>query len=634
MKLQRTESRRGRIAAVVVGVAVAVAIRILCVFTPFDAIKSTLFSIAIGALACFSLLFRVEIRSWWGMALANAFVAEIGILAMHAPLYHWRQVTVTTIPLRNGAMSLIPLLLFTALTADVKILGTVYLLFCLAFGIIDCAVVQFTGNLIRHSDIFAMGAAMNVLAQYRLEIYATMVIAAIITAIGLVTLLRAKQVRPSLKKLPVRLAALALAVVCFGYSWWFLSSRSVQYYRGRSLRFNGIIGELILEYQDSVIRPPKDFSEQEVEALCAEYTAPAAETESPHVIAVMVESLSDLSVLGDLKLDVDCTPFIHSLADESIHGWAMASTVSNGTARTEWEFLTGNSMAFTPEGSMPYGQYVSEGENSVVKLFKRAGYHTVAMHPYYSNGWNRDSIYPMLGFDDIYFLEDLEWDECVRKYVSDSAFVHQLIRVFEERPKDRPLFFFGITMQNHGSYVDLEYQSTVRVLEPAGDYPSLEQYLSLTRLSDDAIREMIDYFRACDEKVQIVFFGDHQPSLPDNFLDDMGLEADEPVRHIVPFVIWNNYDRKVEEVEMTSINFLMPRVLQEIGYTGAPYFNFLNALREKVPSVSATGYLADGKYHALNDDPDGLLREYRYFQYANMFCRDMDDSLFVGGGAD
>ena len=78
-------------------------------------------------------------------------------------------------------------------------------------------------------------------------------------------------------------------------------------------------------------------------------------------------------------------------------------------------------------------------------MFENAGYHTVGMHPYYANGWGRSTVYPMLGFDEIYFLEDLDWGETVRRYVSDRAYVNQVIRLFEENAASGPLFLFGVT---------------------------------------------------------------------------------------------------------------------------------------------------------------------------------------------
>lgn len=40
----------------------------------------------------------------------------------------------------------------------------------------------------------------------------------------------------------------------------------------------------------------------------------------------------------------------------------------------------------------------------------------------------------------------------LRTYVSDASSFAQLIDVYEQRDKDRPMFAFEVTMQNHGGY--------------------------------------------------------------------------------------------------------------------------------------------------------------------------------------
>lgn len=36
---------------------------------------------------------------------------------------------------------------------------------------------------------------------------------------------------------------------------------------------------------------------------------------------------------------------------------------------------------------------------SLASYLQSLGYETVATHPYYATGWNRDKVYPWLGFE-------------------------------------------------------------------------------------------------------------------------------------------------------------------------------------------------------------------------------------------
>lgn len=72
----------------------------------------------------------------------------------------------------------------------------------------------------------------------------------------------------------------------------------------------------------------------------------------PNIIVVMNESFSDLSVLGDFKTNEDYMPFLHSLqqgAENTVTGMLNVSVCGGNTADTEYEFLTGNTMAFLPQ---------------------------------------------------------------------------------------------------------------------------------------------------------------------------------------------------------------------------------------------------------------------------------------------
>ncbi len=46
---------------------------------------------------------------------------------------------------------------------------------------------------------------------------------------------------------------------------------------------------------------------------------------------------------------------------------------------------------------------------------------------------------------------------------SDISSYDQVIYEYEHRDKDKPLFLFNVTIQNHGGYEDEDYETTVQV---------------------------------------------------------------------------------------------------------------------------------------------------------------------------
>ena len=72
---------------------------------------------------------------------------------------------------------------------------------------------------------------------------------------------------------------------------------------------------------------------------------------------------------------------------------------------------------------------------------------------YKANGWNRNTVYPLLGFDK--FIDETSMNpngEKFRGWYSDSEDYNKIIDVFNKKESGKPLFFFNVTIQNHGGY--------------------------------------------------------------------------------------------------------------------------------------------------------------------------------------
>ena len=134
----------------------------------------------------------------------------------------------------------------------------------------------------------------------------------------------------------------------------------------------------------------------------------------------MSESYADFSILGsELRTNQPVTPFLDSLEENTIRGYALSSVFGGTTANSEFEFLTGLSMANLPEGCCPYQQYINTDTPSLVQWMNTLGYRTIATHPYFSSGWNRTQVYPLLGFSEMTFDDNYPYQDLIREFVSD-----------------------------------------------------------------------------------------------------------------------------------------------------------------------------------------------------------------------
>ena len=311
-------------------------------------------------------------------------------------------------------------------------------------------------------------------------------------------------------------------------------------------------------------------------------------------------------------------------------GDAYTSVFGAGTSASEFEFLTGNSIAFLPSGSIPYQQYVLGPTASLASILKAEGYSTLAFHPGERASWQRDRAYPRLGFDSYKCGDDMDVPQTFEHgYVSDQSDFEQIIWELEHKEEGKPLFLFNVTIQNHGGYTVPDYPAQVTVADAPGEYPMAEQYLTLAGKTDAAFRALVEYLRVFDEPTIVIMFGDHQPSVEQGFLDlAYGVTQEQMTmeqymgKYYVPFVIWANYPLPGTGPETTSLNFLGQYLLRYAGIAGTPYGDFLWQLQEELPALTFVGYTdAAGRAysHLETNDFTARIEDYQRLQYNNLF---------------
>ena len=396
---------------------------------------------------------------------------------------------------------------------------------------------------------------------------------------------------------------------------------------------NGMLVTFAMNLEYIAVDRPADYHAEDAKETLETYESSdtAENTEDlPNIIVIMDEAFSDLSVVGDFETNEDYMPFVHSLEqgnDNTVTGYLNVSVCGGNTANTEFEFLTGNTMAFLPAGSIPYQQYIKSETPSLAEYLSGLGYETYGMHPYNASGWDRDRVYPLLGFENTIFFDDFTDKTFLRKYVSDDSDFKNIIQTYEQKDEGHPAFIFNVTMQNHGSYTDAYNNFTPDVTVTGTDSFVLEQYLSLVKRTDQALENLIDYFAGQKEKTIIVFFGDHQPAdsvaapvLALNGKDANSLNSeDQRLRYQVPYVIWANYDIEEGTGEDTSANYLAASVLQTAGVPTSAYQNYLLELEEDYPVISAVRVeKSDGTETNSKEEKKGLL-QYQQLQYYSLF---------------
>ena len=289
--------------------------------------------------------------------------------------------------------------------------------FCAVYGLANYFVLEFRGAPIQPWDILSIGTAASVADNYEYRLDKD----ALTALIGLLVLLAAEfflradfygpfKSRRALKKeaaagsapksdTPERtptkrrrviIARTALCLVtgllCFGYTKMLHNEDFVQkklrlydkLFTPTTIQFkNGTVTAFLMELQYMSVEKPSGYNEKDAREALDSYETAGTPANTPNIIVVMNEAFSDPAVLGEFTTNEDYMPFVHSLlrgAEDTVSGLLNVSVKGGNTANTEFEYLTGNSMAFLPYGSIPYQQYIKNETPSMASWLSGFGY--------------------------------------------------------------------------------------------------------------------------------------------------------------------------------------------------------------------------------------------------------------------
>lgn len=366
---------------------------------------------------------------------------------------------------------------------------------------------------------------------------------------------------------------------------------------------NGFVGAFSVNIASFSIQKPEGYSNAKLEAELGKYEQipPSDDFKNPDIIVVLSESFWDPRLLPDSEITPN--PFENfdrlSQSKNSLSGKLIVPTLGGGTIRTEFEILTGLSVDALPSGVVPYN-IIKKDVPSYVSYYKDLGYDAIAIHPYLARFYNRSRCLPRIGFDKYYAesLEEIDGITPVYKggYISDATFVEYLEYFLNNA--DKPIFLFGISMENHQKYrFKFDYRTfTVSAKNPhlnESDDHNFQHYTQGVQDADAALGQLCEFIDKRERPTVLVFFGDHLPSICTNYSAylDTGFVADTWTHesreklYATPFIIYSNFELKKDAAnyDFVSSYSLLNVMSSLIGSGKTRYMGYLDALREKLP---------------------------------------------------
>ncbi len=478
-------------------------------------------------------------------------------------------------------------------------------LIMMVLSLINIYVTGFRGTGVAVGDLMAIGTGISVMGNYQLymepEIWYTILYFLFFALLG-------RWIDFPWRSMRYHLTVTAVSLLMIGGFYYFANYSDYLDSHGLTGHYwnlveneelNGFYLGLLISWDEYTMDRPAGYSAKEAEQIEAEY-AELDREKHPNIIMIMNEAWSDLRVLGDIETTEEYMPYLYSLKGQNnsdVH--TLSVEVLGGlTANTEFEALTGDTIAFLSASSIPYQLQVNHDMASIARTLSSQGYETMAMHPSTGAAWNRDSVYEYLGFDS--FIDIDEWGtdyEYVGNFISDACNFNEIIYQYENHG-DEPFFLFDVTIQNHADYygqvetpIAITTVGSTAAEDVAYTYDA-QTYLNLMKVTDEAFEEFIDYFANVDDPTIICMFGDHQPNLHESFYEAIfdGRELTEAeqtdLKYQTTCVIWANYDIDLSSFTDMSANYVAPVLLDAAGVNLSGYDAFLLDLKETYPVIT------------------------------------------------
>lgn len=482
----------------------------------------------------------------------------------------------------------------------------------------------------------------------------------VVCIIGIIFLILLALIFKSEKlKIKDRLIAIVTVIVSSLLLFNFVYTKDSLYYKlplkGNSFnlidQFNskGFNYTFLFYLEKSFVKAPEGYSEKEIKERDvldqSENIEAIKNMERPNIIWIMGEAFTDLSQDPHFTFTPENDPNKNLKilqANSVMQGRIVTPSFGGGTGDTEFDVLTGTlTINCAPDESFAFNA-IKRDVGSMPNLLKSIGYKTMAFHPGYAWFYGRQNVYPKLGLDDNFFLEDIENPINKGDYLSEEQFTEIYINRFLEAIKnsDDPIFSYAVDIQNHGPYFydkygeNLPYQCSVNLSEEAAN--NFGSYFLGVKDMDNMLGEVYKMMNEIDEPTIMVFYGDHLPGLgsdPSAF-DEIGIKLShenlekEIEFYSTPYVIlanekgralMNRDNVEVRDGNAVSANYLSSMVLDMLNYNKVDNFFIYNSeVRKRLPIISRN-FVFDGVNTYPRNDAKGNTKayydDYRRYEY-------------------
>ena len=513
--------------------------------------------------------------------------------------------------------------------------------------------INFRDEPLNFTDLSLGTEANNIVKNYTLSIDLAIIFLVLFTVLSIVYIaIKVRNKRPGL--LPSIVGTVLSVVLVITMNFAVYSRTSIYsalltetFHETTTVANKGLVYSLFNSANIKDHDVPDDYSDNAAsEALDKYKTEEETEKKPPNVIAVMCEAFTDIQKWDNVKFtDHNPYEYYNYLKTIGCYGELFTPSFGGGTAATEFEFLTGNNTsAINSNMPIAYKTLINDDIDSIVRVFKKMGYHASAMHPGDPWFYNRQNVYPRMGFDTFTSKVDLPYDipPHVVGYVKDSVSAEMIINDYNRHLEENPeqgYFNFLVTIQNHGPYeggkliYGDEYISKDHGLTDE-QYNIINNYLGGVNDSDEFMKTIHEYINTLDEPTVFLIFGDHLPYLDqyEQVFAKLGLDIASGTyqayenKYSSDYVMVGNqaflkeYTPSINgEQSIISANYLSIKLFQYCNLNLTPFQSLSLEMMQYAPIISRQHNGSSAGFdEVLPEEFETLFKEYKNIQYYNL----------------
>ncbi|MCH5188203.1 MAG: LTA synthase family protein [Oscillospiraceae bacterium] len=301
------------------------------------------------------------------------------------------------------------------------------------------------------------------------------------------------------------------------------------------------------------------------------------ETLKPNIIMIQLESFLDPNLINGAKFDENPVPVFTYLKENYTSGELHMPSYGGGTANSEFEVLTGMSMEPFGSGEYPYKTIMLEVPcESIAFNLKELGYGAHAIHNHTGNFYDRDKVYPNMGFDSFSSIEYMDNIERTSfNWCKDKILTGEILKAIDTDTEHESKFVWAVSVQGHGKYPeepieDLELAVHMkRGIFTDERTSQIEYYSNMISEMDTFVGDLISQLEERGEPTVLVLYGDHLPSL-EFTTEEMGLGD----VYTTEYVIWDNIGLEKQPRRRLEANLLSSYVTGLLGFNNGTINRF------------------------------------------------------------